>query len=97
MDIDEARKMTRTKTMETPWRLHLTALALGIAIGLLGASVAFSATVSPTQGQAAAPTAPTPSWAQGFVCNAKPGGWCDLRDWRGFAEPVPQQATAPAR
>jgi hypothetical protein len=89
--------MTRTKTIEVPWRLHMTALALGIAMSLLGASLAFSATQSPPQGQAVAPTAPTPSWAEGFVCQAKPGGWCDLRDWRGFGEPAPQQAAAPAR
>jgi hypothetical protein len=22
--------------------------------------------------------------AANFVCQAKPGGWCDLRDWNGF-------------
>jgi hypothetical protein len=89
--------MTRTKTMETPWRLYATVLVLGAAISLLSFGVARSETPSP-QTQAAAATAPTPAWAQGFVCHAQPGGWCDLRDWRGFGEPaVPQQAAAPAR
>ena len=89
---------TQTKTAETPWRLYATVLALGAAISLLSFGVARSETLSSPQGQVAAPSAPTPAWAQGFVCHAQPGGWCDLRDWRGFGEPAgPQQAAAPER
>jgi hypothetical protein len=49
---------TRTKTIETPWRLYATVLALGAAISLLSVGLARSETAPPAQSQALALTAP---------------------------------------
>jgi hypothetical protein len=67
------------------------ALAFGLGLAILGMSVSLahgepiersgSAQIAPTQiAQGLLPPVPNNS----FVCHAQPGGWCDLRDWRGF-------------
>ena len=64
-----------------PWRENALALALGLAIIGLGAGIGHSQTPAAPAQQAAAPV---------FSCQAQPGGWCDLRDWRGFAQEFSQ-------
>ena len=64
-----------------PWRENALALALGLAIIGLGAGFAHSQTRATPAQQATAPA---------FSCQAQPGNWCDLRDWRGFAQAFPQ-------
>ena len=67
------------------WRWQDLALALGLGLGLIiGAAGVVRADNAgqpqPVTGQvASAPQIPT-----GFVCDAQPGGWCDLRDWSGM-------------
>jgi hypothetical protein len=69
------------KSITFPWRENALALALGLAIIGLGAGFAHSQTPAAPAQQAAAP---------GFSCQAQPGSWCDLRDWRGFAQTFSQ-------
>jgi len=80
----------RAATAVSPlWRAYALAFGLGLAILGMGIGLAHA--------QSAATVAPTPSApaqiAQGllpalpnnaFICHAQLGGWCDLRDWRGF-------------
>jgi hypothetical protein len=53
----------------------------------MGAGLAHSQPVQPQQQSLIAegllPSLPNDS----FVCHARPGGWCDLRDWSRFSEP----------
>ena len=65
-----------------PWRENALALALGLAIIGLGAGLGHSQTPANARRQQAA--------APGFSCQAEPGSWCDLRDWRGFAQTFSQ-------
>jgi hypothetical protein len=75
------------------------ALALGLAlaipsVGVIGAGIIHA--------QAAQPPTPVVATVQqaaqpDFTCHAAPGGWCDLRDWRGFADAFsPSQAQSNA-
>ncbi|HEY1506033.1 MAG TPA: hypothetical protein VGF92_17140 [Stellaceae bacterium] len=83
--------MRAATVVSSVWRAYALAFGLGLAILGMGAglahaqSTATSAPTQITQPQVAAgllPAAPDNS----FVCHAKTGGWCDLRDWRGFGE-----------
>ena len=61
------------------------ALAFGLGLAFLGMGVGLA------HGQSAGTSSPAqiaqPQAADSsFVCHAKPGGWCDLRDWRGFGQ-----------
>jgi hypothetical protein len=77
------------KSIALPWRENALALALGLAIIGFGAGLAHSQTpaAQPTSAQTQQATAPV---ASGFSCQAEPGSWCDLRDWRGFAQAFSQ-------
>jgi len=79
--------MRATTAVSTVWRAYALAFGLGLAIVGMGAGLAHSqptsgpTQIAPTQiAQGLLPPAPDNS----FICHAKPGGWCDLRDWRGF-------------
>jgi len=66
----------RAKAIQPRW--PAIALTLGLALGAL---------ISATQVRAEsadAQTAATSQTATNFVCQAQPGGWCDLRDWSGM-------------
>jgi hypothetical protein len=74
------------------------AFALGLGIAALGAALAHAETAAAQQHDLAITAAITHEVVPpGFVCHARAGGWCDLRDWGGFnqlaAEPGAQQAT----
>jgi hypothetical protein len=67
-------------------RAYGLAFALGLAILAMGVSLAHADSRPPAAPQQVA----TQQIAQGllpsppndsFVCHARPGGWCDLRDW----------------
>jgi hypothetical protein len=78
----------KAKTIPFPWRENAIGLALGLTIIALGAGLAHSQTgAAPTPATSAQQAAPPVS---GFSCQAHPGGWCDLRAWRGFAEAYSQ-------
>ena len=74
-------------------RAYAIAFGLGLAIAAMGAGLAHGQSI----GTSNPPEIVQPQIAQGllaplpnnsFVCRAKPGGWCDLRDWRGFGRPT---------
>ena len=72
------------KAIPFSWRANAIALAMGLAIIGLGASLAHAdGTATPP---VATPQARQQALAPDFVCHAPPGAWCDLRDWRGFAQ-----------
>ena len=74
------------KAKALPYRWQDLALALGLGLGLvIGAAGAVRAegTASPAQ-PAAQQTASAAQVPAGFVCDAQPGSWCDLRDWSGM-------------
>lgn len=85
----------QAKAIPLSWRANAIALALGLAIIGLGASLAHAdgkTTTPPVATQQARQQALAPD----FVCHALPGAWCDLRDWRGFGlQPAPQQSALP--
>jgi hypothetical protein len=68
------------------YRAYALAFALGLAFLGMGVGLAHADShppVAPQQTvQGLLPSAPNDS----FVCHARPGGWCDLRDWRGFGQ-----------
>lgn len=76
-------------------RAEIAALLVGLAISVAGAQLAHSATLPAQPGQTA--TAPQPqvhqqvAGAPTYTCPAKPGDWCDLRDWSGYGQPVTVQ------
>lgn len=73
------------KAIPFSWRANVIALAMGLAIIGLGASLAHAdskAATPPVATQEARQQALAPD----FVCHAPPGAWCDLRDWQGFAQ-----------
>jgi hypothetical protein len=77
--------MRATTAVSSVWRAYALAFGLGLAIAGIGVGLAHAETNSPVSqqtAQGALPAAPD----NGFVCHAKPGGWCDLRDWRGFGQ-----------
>jgi len=79
--------MRATTAITSVWRAYALAFGLGLAF-LDMAHAQSSGTSRPPQiapaqiVQGLLPPVPDNS----FVCRAKPGGWCDLRDWRGFGE-----------
>ena len=82
--------MRAATAVSSVWRAYALAFGLGLAIAGMGAGLAHS--------QPAAPSAPSqiastqiaeglpPPPDNSVVCHARPGGWCDLRDWRGFGQ-----------
>lgn len=68
------------------------AIALGLAVGVLGmgAGLAHAQPVQPPQKSLIAEGLLPPLPNDSFVCRARPGGWCDLRDWSGFGAPSRQ-------
>ena len=86
----------RARTIQSPW--PSLALALGLGLGAI-ISVANLARADIATGQAQPPavqTAGTQHVASDFVCQAQPGGWCDLRDWSGMDRwPVTLQSQLP--
>ena len=78
------------------------AFALGLAILAMGVGLAHADSRPPAAPQQVA----TQQIAQGllpsppndsFVCHARPGGWCDLRDWRGFGQATMSTQSAQLR
>ena len=72
-------------------RAYALAFGLGLAIVAMGAGLAHAqptGTSGPTQIATTQTAQCLPSAApdSSFVCRARPGGWCDLRDWRGFGQ-----------
>lgn len=68
------------------WRAYALAFGLGLAIAGMGVGLAHARspeTAGPTQ---VAQGALAPAADNSFVGHAQPGGWCDLRDWRGFGQ-----------
>jgi hypothetical protein len=77
--------MRATTAVSSVWRAYTLAFGLGLAIVGMGVGLAHAESNSPTPQQAAQSLRqPLPDDA--FVCHAQPGGWCDLRDWRGFGQ-----------
>ena len=83
--------MRATTAVSSVWRAYALAFGLGLAIVAMGVGLAHaqsSEPMSPTQitsaqiAQGLLPPVPDNS----FLCHAKPGGWCDLRDWRGLGQ-----------
>ncbi len=81
--------MRAATAVSSVYRAYALAFALGLAILGMGVGLAHAETGQPASSQQVA----HPQIAQGllpslpnnsFVCHAQPGGWCDLRDWRGF-------------
>jgi hypothetical protein len=90
--------MRATTAVSSVSRAYALAFGLGLAILGMGVSLAHG---QPTELSGPAQIAPiqiaTTQIAQGllppvpnnsFVCHAQPGGWCDLRDWRGFDQQI---------
>ena len=74
----------RAKAIQSPWPAIALVLGLGVGAAISVASLA-RADVAASQAQPpAAQTAGSTQTAQGFVCHAQPGSWCDLRDWSGM-------------
>jgi hypothetical protein len=59
------------RQIKTVWQAWGLSLALGMAI--LGMGFGLAHAESQLAQQSSAPNE--------FVCHAKPGNWCDLRDW----------------
>jgi hypothetical protein len=81
--------MRAATAVSSVWRAYALAFGLGLAflgmgVGLAHAqSTGLSGPAQITSTQIAQGLA-LASQDNSFVCHAKPGGWCDLRDWRGF-------------
>jgi hypothetical protein len=88
--------MRAATAVSSVWRAYALAFGLGLAIVGMGAGLAHSQSTEPSGPTQIAPAQIAPAQiAQGllppvpdnsFVCHAQPGGWCDLRDWRGFGQ-----------
>ena len=76
--------MRAATAVSSVYRANALAIALGLAILGMGVGLAHAETgqpaSSPQLAQGLLPSLPNNS----FVCHAQPGGWCDLRDWRGL-------------
>ncbi len=83
------------RAIESPWPSLVFALGLGFGAVVGTASLARSEPVASPE-RPAAETAPATKKATDFVCEARPGGWCDLRDWSGMDRwPVTLQSQLP--
>lgn len=82
----------KTKAILPKSRDGAMALALSLALAIPSLVVIGVGWVEAQTPQAqGAVAAPKQQAAQpDFVCQAQPGNWCDLRDWRGFGQPVSQ-------
>ena len=84
--------MRATTAVSSVWRAYALAFGLGLAFLGMGVGLAHAqstGTSSPTQ--IVQPQIAKDSLSprdNSFVCHAKPGGWCDLRDWRGFGQTI---------
>ena len=70
------------------WRAYTLAFGLGLAFLAMGVGLAHAQstrTSGPAETQIVQGLLP-PTPDDSFVCHAKAGGWCDLRDWRGFGQ-----------
>ena len=86
--------MRATAAVSSVWRSYAAAFGLGLAIVGMGVGLAHGQPSGPAALTQIASTQVAPfQFAQGllpplpnnsFICHARPGGWCDLRDWRGF-------------
>jgi len=80
--------MRAATAVSSVWRAYALAFGLGLAFLGMGVGLAHAQSTGisgPTQTQIAQRLLPaTPD--NSFVCHAKAGGWCDLRDWRGFGQ-----------
>lgn len=84
--------MRAATAVSSVWRAYAIAFGLGLAIAAMGVGLAHA------ESTGAPPTQIAPvQIAQGllpplpdnvFICQAQPGGWCDLRDWRGFGQAI---------
>jgi hypothetical protein len=79
-------KIMRAKAILFPWRANAMALALGLAVIGFSASLAHPETNAAPNLPAVTQQATQQAAAPDFICHARPGAWCDLRDWRGFAQ-----------
>ncbi len=75
----------RATAIPFPWRANAATVALGFAIIGLGAGLAHPEALK-AQSQSARLLRAVLQQADvlELVCQARPGGWCDLRDWTGF-------------
>jgi hypothetical protein len=82
--------MRAATAVSSVWRAYALAFGLGLAFLGMGVGLAHAqstGTSGPTQiVQPQAAQGSLPPSDNSFVCHAKPGGWCDLRDWRGFGQ-----------
>ncbi len=73
--------MRAATAVSSVYRAYALAFALGLAILGMGVGLAHANSRPPVATQQIAqgllPSLPNNS----FVCHARPGGWCDLRDW----------------
>jgi hypothetical protein len=86
--------MRATIAVSSVWRAYALAFGLGLAFLGMGVGLAHAQSIDPSgPSQIASPQIAPVQLAQGllppvpdnsFLCRATPGGWCDLRDWRGF-------------
>lgn len=75
--------MRATTAVSTVWRAYALAFGLGLAFLGMGVGLAHSQSAGASSAtHIVQPQVPDNS----FVCHAQPGGWCDLRDWRGFGQ-----------
>lgn len=79
--------MRVARTASSVWLDY--AFALGLALGVLGmgAGLAHSQPVQPQRKSLIAEGLLPPLPNDSFICQARPGGWCDLRDWNRLSAP----------
>ncbi|HWE73146.1 MAG TPA: hypothetical protein VG328_08310 [Stellaceae bacterium] len=78
--------MRATTAVSSVGRAYALAFGLGLAILGMGVGLAHAEGDSPAAPQQIAQGLVSPTPDNAFVCHAQPGGWCDLRDWRGFGQ-----------
>ena len=77
--------MRATTAASSVWQAYVLPFGLGLAIAGIGVGLAHAEPYASAPQQIARGLLP-PHPNEAFVCHAKPGGWCDLRDWRGLGE-----------
>jgi len=70
----------RGKPILFPYQASVFGMAFGVVVIAMGIALA----------HAEAPSEQAASTQSKVVCRAKPGGWCDLRDWTGFSQAFSQ-------